>query len=346
MSGINESRLILDALYVGIEVLGFDTNLIMEKAGVTEDEVNGSVMGHRRKVSYEVRCKLLEALIDVSQDNDIGLHLGIALPLNFGLVIEYFFLSSASFEEALTRLGKYDYLISDTFRARADLLSDPCCIQTVFYDEDTAEDLHQRHFNESMLVHHLRLYQMATGGEFQPVKVFFMHSEPEDISEHEAVFGCPVEFSHSTNSIYFPRKYLSIKSPMAQPELLVAHENMVAAQLDDIEQKDSLVRTKTVITELLETGELNLETVAAKLAVEPAQLRRRLAKHGTTFTVLLNEHRHALAKQLLIKTDEALESIVYLLGFVEISSFYKAFKRWEGVTPAQYRKKYLKSKVS
>jgi AraC-like DNA-binding protein len=59
----------------------------------------------------------------------------------------------------------------------------------------------------------------------------------------------------------------------------------------------------------------------------------------TSFQRLLNEHRRSLAKRLLARTEEEISEIVYLTGFSEPSTFYRAFKRWEGTTPIEYRKR-------
>ena len=65
----------------------------------------------------------------------------------------------------------------------------------------------------------------------------------------------------------------------------------------------------------------------------------QLAEAGTSFSQVLNDYRHQLAKRLLAKTDESIAEIVYLTGFSEPSTFYRAFKRWEGLTPVEYRRR-------
>ncbi len=71
----------------------------------------------------------------------------------------------------------------------------------------------------------------------------------------------------------------------------------------------------------------------------PRRFRFELTRAGTSFSDLLSEFRYAVARRLLRTTDEPIENIVYLTGFSEPSTFYRAFKRWSGMTPVQYRER-------
>jgi AraC-like DNA-binding protein len=92
-----------------------------------------------------------------------------------------------------------------------------------------------------------------------------------------------------------------------------------------------------VFGEVLETGQVSLEDVAAHLGIKARTLRTRLAEAGTNFNQLLANYRCNLAKRLLASTDESIDEIVYLTGFSEPSTFYRAFKRWTDQTPIEYR---------
>ena len=85
------------------------------------------------------------------------------------------------------------------------------------------------------------------------------------------------------------------------------------------------------------TGQVNLDDVAGRLDMKPRTLRTRLTEAGTNFNQLLADYRCNLAKRLLSGTDESIDEIVYLTGFSEPSTFYRAFKRWTNQTPVEYR---------
>ena len=94
---------------------------------------------------------------------------------------------------------------------------------------------------------------------------------------------------------------------------------------------------KRAIAEDLERGQPELAVIARRLGVSARVLRARLAQAGTSFNQVLADYRAHLAKRLLAKTDEPIVDVVYLTGFSEPSTFYRAFKRWTGKTPVEYR---------
>ena len=96
---------------------------------------------------------------------------------------------------------------------------------------------------------------------------------------------------------------------------------------------------RSQIGALLESGDISLDTLSSRLGLRSRQLRHQLNLAGTSLQRIINQHRRSLAKRLL-QTDEAISEIVYLTGFSEPSTFYRAFKRWEGMTPIQYRQQF------
>lgn len=79
------------------------------------------------------------------------------------------------------------------------------------------------------------------------------------------------------------------------------------------------------------------DEVAAMLHISGRTLRKRLAAEGTSFRRLLDEVREHLAEELLITAQLPVEQIAYRLGYIEVSSFSQAFRRWKGVGPREFR---------
>lgn len=71
----------------------------------------------------------------------------------------------------------------------------------------------------------------------------------------------------------------------------------------------------------------------------PPTLRRRLDDEGSSYRLLLDEVRQALAEELLATGAIRLEEIAERLGYGEVSNFIHAFRRWKGMTPRQYRQR-------
>lgn len=72
--------------------------------------------------------------------------------------------------------------------------------------------------------------------------------------------------------------------------------------------------------------------------MSPRTLQRRLSEHGVLFNDVLDTMRFGVAKSYLAEKDIAGTEVAYLLGFAEQSSFNRAFKRWCGQTPTEFRR--------
>jgi AraC-like DNA-binding protein len=97
-------------------------------------------------------------------------------------------------------------------------------------------------------------------------------------------------------------------------------------------------RARKIITEVIKNGKPELQRVAAVLGMGPRTLQRRLKAYGVDFKGLANSIRCELAIYYLKDRNNRLTDIALLLGYSEVSAFNRAFKRWTGSTPLQYRR--------
>jgi AraC-like DNA-binding protein len=120
--------------------------------------------------------------------------------------------------------------------------------------------------------------------------------------------------------------------------LAVVLEEHMQRLLESLPREDPFVhRARGELLQALQRGGASLEAVAEALHVSPRTLRRRLEEHGTSYKALLDELRRELAYHYVGRTGEPPDAIAARLGFTEPSTFYRAFKRWSGTTPALFR---------
>ena len=91
------------------------------------------------------------------------------------------------------------------------------------------------------------------------------------------------------------------------------------------------------IVERLPDGPPSQQQIAEALHVSNRTLQRKLKDEGTSFMDLLQDTRMQLARRYLRQPSRSVVETAYLLGFSEPSTFSRAFKRWTGVAPAEYR---------
>ncbi|MGO1500710.1 MAG: AraC family transcriptional regulator [Marinobacter sp.] len=331
MQELRDAGVMLRLIFEAMKTKGIDTDLIFSRLGVNEDYVYTEQL----RTPHSAQLFFWQAVEDVSGDPDIGLHLGQVLPVYKGQVLEYLFLSSPTFGEGLRRAKNYQRLLSDAANTDLHIVGDNACMVL-----DTASDdvRRLRHFNECLVQGLITFFRSITDGQFRPYRVEFEHERDEGHEHVKEVLGCEVIFGAEENRLYFSASLLAHASPHAEPELLDLHERFASEQVARLEKKDIVGQIERIIAELLDSGEVTLDAVATRLSIKPRTLRTRLTEAETSFNQVLANFRYRLARQLLATTDESIDEIVYLTGFSEPSTFYRAFKRWSGMTPIEYRK--------
>jgi len=85
-------------------------------------------------------------------------------------------------------------------------------------------------------------------------------------------------------------------------------------------------------------GDFEPETVARTLAMSTRTMQRHLAAAGLSFQEILDNVRRATALRLLREPAATIHEVAFVLGYGDVPSFYRAFRRWTGQTPAEIRK--------
>lgn len=122
------------------------------------------------------------------------------------------------------------------------------------------------------------------------------------------------------------------------PELLAILDPSLAASLGEIEAQSSFPeQVKILIKRRIASGKPDIADIARELGMSERTLQRRITEQGGSFRGLLDEARQELGRHLLSEGRNGIDEVAFLLGFQETSSFYRAFRAWEGMTPAQWR---------
>jgi len=331
MTGLTDSGTLVRLAYKGLVNLGVDADEVLRRSGLDPAELYQANL--RTKFSGQPR--FWKAAVELSGDPCIGLHLGEEMPVYKGQILEYLFLSSQTFGDGLRRVLNYQRLISDALHGQITETPSPC-LTSYFSEHQHATS----HLAEAMVLGLIKGFQAVTDGTFKPEKIVFNHPPNTDIAEYQRIFQCPVAFNAKSFQLFFPASMLSYRSLYAEPELLNLHIQAADQHLAVLQQQDLMTEVRSQLGALLESGETTLANVANRLGVTPRHLRHQLDLAGTSFQRLLNDYRHRLARRLLSQTDEGISEIVYLTGFSEPSTFYRAFRRWEGTTPIEYRQQH------
>ncbi|MDO9321528.1 MAG: AraC family transcriptional regulator [Pseudomonas sp.] len=316
-------RLAFDALRAS----GANPDRVLKRLGLPEGVLPSGRYPHMAQVLF------WKAAAEECGEEHVGLHLSQHLPAFHGLLLEYMFLSSETFGDGLRHALRYVRLLSDGLSAKLEVDGEVATLVLGMSPEVP------RHFPEMLAGAVIRMFSALTEGDFVPQQVQFIHAQAAPTERYQQAYGCPVVFEQPRYSLIFAASVLQKASRHAAPELLQMHESMARRQLAEVERLDLVRKVRDLIAELLVDNGATLEQVAARLNMPARRLRERLAVAGVRFNDLITDYRCRLAKDLLLNTDERIEVIVERTGFSEPSTFYRAFKRWVGETPVEFRRR-------
>jgi len=174
------------------------------------------------------------------------------------------------------------------------------------------------------------------GAEWQPSLVMLPRKSPRNLVPYRAIFDAPLQFDAVTAAVAFPGHWLSQPVPGADPVLYRLLLREVQARM---EEGNPLVcgDVRRAIVGQLHEGECSRREVARVLGLHERTLCRRLQSSGTTFQELLDEVRSEIAQQLLHDTHVPIAQIAQALGFRNSTVMARAFRRWNGLSPREYR---------
>ena len=179
------------------------------------------------------------------------------------------------------------------------------------------------------------------GKPFRFHQLSLPYSEPVGAKAYQKLVDSPPIFDASIGSVTIPLQLIESRLPLC---------NRVTRKVTLLACQDELARIQhaqagdvvfTVMGVLSDSGSniLSLNELAEKLSISPRTLRRRLQLAGTNFRELSERQRQQMALQLLSDERLTLREIAVLCGFSDSAGFHKAFKRWTGGTPVNYRQR-------
>jgi AraC-like DNA-binding protein len=313
-----------------------DTARGLELAGISAiniDQADTRIDGER----FEV---LLRWLIAQSADPVFGLHTSEYIQPGSYSVMGYIAMSAATILDGFTKMTQYEKLVGDMGTSDAEPL--PGGRIAIHWRCRYPRQPVRRHLIENVFASWVRYVRWLTGDEkINPIEVWLEHSAPPSHQEaYEQIFRCPVRFNQPHSALVSDLATLS--HPMRQPDpqlcaTLEAHARAELSRLTETQTLSSRVRRhlKRSINQQLPRK----EQAAEALGMNVRTLHRRLKEEGTSWQQLLNGLREEMALEYLESTDSSQTEIAQWLGYSDIRSFQRSFKRLHGMTPGEWRQR-------
>jgi AraC-like DNA-binding protein len=246
----------------------------------------------------------------------------------------YAWLASSTLRTALQRLERYHRVIGE--KARSRLERSDKGLRLVF-DHRRKETLVTSLVTDFALSLVMDMCRMNYGASLRAAEVTLWRPRPVDSTPWENFYGCRVRFGEPRNSLVISAKDAEAPLPVSNRQVAGTMDAMLTRQLADLDRDNIPARCKAVLLERLAAGESPDVDIAKDLHMSRRTLQRKLADADLTYQQLVDDTRRDLALRYIDDPARSITEITFLLGFSGQSALTRAFRRWTGVTPSDYR---------
>ena len=271
----------------------------------------------------------------LSGDDGFGLSLSTILAPGMLGAVEYLFRNSGTLGEAYAQVLRFQNLLQQN-TSRWTVVASP---QSRVFRFELLPPVAAaaRHIVEFAFASFVTIGRQVAGAPWTPSRVTFSHARGAPLPRYEDRLHVTPQFDGDANEIELSTATCAIAVEGADAQLA----EIVRAYADDKKQR---LDTETIadavrrsVIEVMPRGEATLKVIATDLGVGERTLRRKLADEGTSFQVLVDEVRYDAARAYLDQRRLTTIEIALLLGFSDVSAFYRAFQRWHGASLSEYR---------
>lgn len=321
------------AVFVGFEPLcrknQLNPHLLLQRCGIDPLVLRRNDLW----VDYARVADVLSLAARESSNQQFGLQLSQQRDYlvfgSFGLLLS----QAESFQDLIRITNKYAHLHAPGIHLQEHLFGDQVALE---YRLQLSKDVDLRQLIELGMGVVFRAAQALFKEAWQLSKVTFSYPEPGNSQFYLDFFQAPVLFNQPLTALYANARVLH-SQPSEQRTQLKTHLIEQLASQQGYAHVDYVAHTKMIIQSVLAIGEATLPVVASLLHIHPRQLQTQLHQADSSFSELLDEVRFSEARLQLSHSPISLIDLALSLGYADETAFSRAFKRWSGVAPRQWR---------
>jgi AraC-like DNA-binding protein len=315
------------AICRALEAAGCDSTALLAEAGFDLKALDGPT----------VRCPLTQTArlwglaVAATGDPAFGIKVASHIKQTTFHALSYGLSASSTLKEAFERAQRYCHVASDAIEYEFSRHGTEYhfVIEPAGPVADESVD--------ALVAAYLRMCRSLIGHDYSPLRIEFRRARPSRIEDFERLLRAPLQFGAAQTRLVFDCEAIERPLDGGNPEL-ARHNDAIALQyLSQIERDNLQGRVRDVLTQRLARGEPSQEDVAELLNMSARTLQRKLGDGGTTYKEILDETRRVLALAYLSAARHSVSDVTYLLGFSAGSSFTRAFRRWTGQSPSDWR---------
>lgn len=313
--------------------LGLDLVSLFRSLGLDPKEVSHEIEVVRLPLIHET----LSAFLQEIDDESIGLEFGNLFSILSHGPLGTAIMASATIQEALELVARYAIMRSGFVDVSLEINSELSYLE--LENPMPKDDLYFFSM-DSLSATILQGINKASSGKFVLEAVELERPAPSNLESFRKFFPCELNFNCPHSRLYFDSSLLDIEMAFSDPSAYKIHRD--ACEEDLVQQKRHYSFSASTMEKIFDSQNTlrTCEELAELLNMSVRTLRRRLDKEGSSYNQLLQQSRIEKSKELLRDPNNSIELISGKLGYLESTSFSRAFKSWTGETPRNWRKKF------
>jgi AraC-like DNA-binding protein len=315
---------------------------LTRSAGITDEQMlepcglsAQSIEAPNATVNGQEFVQLIRQAQKLAADSAFPVHYGLSMSVGTHGMLGFALMTSASVGDALELALRYHKTIFSILDIQKEQHGDRT--HYVFDYETTLEPDIEALMTEGIFCGWLSVSRFAMRMEQIECEMRFRSPRPPHAHLYPELFAIEPRFDCQRNELIVTEAVLALPMPAHDPHARQLAEAQCHQALQSMGQYCSLPER---VKRILKSGEEtlpDLAQVADALHMHPRTLGRRLNEHETCFKVLLDEVRAELAMTYLKETNRLIDDIATSLNYHDVASFYRAFRRWTGHSPGNYR---------
>lgn len=279
----------------------------------------------------------IEAALAISGDPAFGLHMGEQASSAMFDVLGPLAEHAATLREGIDTMTRYSRLMAEGHEPRMHEDGELASIRFAALQGDFALTRLTAEFAMCAL---LPLLRQFAGHRAKPSYVSFAYPAPDYVAEYRRIFGDVVRFDQPWTELGFPHAWLDRPQLYQSPDLYSLLKTQAERTLGRLERTASLSERVELVLSAHSPRQVTMDEAARELGMSARSLRRQLASENVTYGELVERSRILAAKRMLEDPRTSIQEAAFALGFAAPAAFHRAFKRWTGMTPKQYRSSF------
>jgi AraC-like DNA-binding protein len=324
-----------------IAAYAFAIATALKQAGIDPQEVFDvcelpipTVTDPMHRLSNDEISRLFAEAVKRTGDPAFGVVVGETLHPGNLHSLGYAMMSSTTLRDFCERLKNYYRIVSQNAIIHTQETGDEFTLITEAPAPNICWETHDA-FSTLMI----RFVRFIFDPEFCPNSIDLMRPDPGELRHrYEAYFRCPISYGCERIAFRFNSADMDQPLPGASNELSQMHDQTAMEYLKKLEKSDIVNRVRTIVVGELASHALTKQHVADRMHMSPRSLQMKLAARDTSFQDILDSTRKSLAIAYMEQSKTTITEAAYLLGFSEVSNFTRAFKRWTGKSPREFRR--------